>query len=104
MQAEKVTIYITYSGNSGAKFDREYYLTQHLPLVMKSWTRYGLRSATALFPSGEGTSIVAVCICIFDDNNAVHAAFSSPEATEVMADVKGFTGITPVRTQALELI
>jgi hypothetical protein len=29
-----VTIYVTYEGKAGARFDRAYYVDRHLPLVM----------------------------------------------------------------------
>ena len=31
------TVYITYPGDASTYFDRNYYRTEHLPLVMRKW-------------------------------------------------------------------
>ncbi|WP_034948731.1 EthD family reductase [Erwinia oleae] len=97
-----VTIYVTYQGDSQNRFDREYYVNGHLPLVMKAWRQYGLLSAAAFFPAAEQAATIALCECIFRDEKAAETAFASPESTEVMADVSRFTDISPVRARALQ--
>lgn len=94
-------VLITYQGTAEDRFDRKYYDEGHLPLVMRSWSKYGLISATAYYPSVEQTGTIAICECVFRDEAAVEKAFSSPEAPEVMADVQNFTDIEPVRLRAL---
>ena len=95
------TIYVTYPGDGGTRFDRDTYVRNHLPLVLASWQRYGLISVSASFPAGAGT--VAICQCVFRDEAAVAAAFASPEAECVMADVATFTEAAPAQSRTVPL-
>ncbi|BAK83867.1 EthD family reductase [Komagataeibacter medellinensis] len=94
-----MTMYVTYTADHTASFDRDYYVGHHIPLVMELWQPMGLKSATAFFPSlGTSTGAqgsVAICECIFENEAALHAALSSPEAGTIMADVDKFTKIKP---------
>ncbi|MDE1179968.1 EthD family reductase [Paraburkholderia sp.] len=101
--ATPVTVYVTYSGSPHDRFDRTWYVERHLPLVMASWARYGLDSIAAFFPASQQAGTLAICECQFRDQAAVDAAFNSPEATAVMADVPRFTDIAPSRTRAVSL-
>ncbi|AXF12718.1 EthD family reductase (plasmid) [Paraburkholderia graminis] len=98
-----VTLYVTYAGAHGARFDRTYYVDRHLPLVMHHWAQYGLTSVAAFFPATEQPGTLAICECRFRDDAAVDTAFASPEAAEVMADVPRFTDIAPRRLCAMPL-
>lgn len=99
----QVVVYVSYQGRAEERFDRQYYVDDHLPLVMKLWEKYGLVSVTAFFPLREQPGTLAICECIFRDEAAVTAVFSSPEVAEVMADVPLFTDIHPVRMRARPL-
>lgn len=96
----QVVIYVSYQGSAQDRFDRQYYVNGHLPLVMDLWGKYGLLSVAAFFPMREEPGTLAICECIFRDEAAV---FSSPEVAEVMADVPLFTDIHPVRMRARPL-
>ena len=96
-----VVIYVTYQGKANDHFDRHYYVEAHLPLVMKAWGQYGLLSAEAFYPAVEPRNTIAICECVFRNEAAMNAAFASPEAAEVMADVPCFTAITPSRLRAV---
>ncbi len=98
-----VQIYVTYQGRASDRFDRDLYVSHHLPLVMASWGKYGLESVRAFFPAGDADGTVAVCECLFRDEAAVEAAFSSAEMPEVMADVALFTNLTPNRFRTVPL-
>ena len=95
------TMYVTYAGTAATRFDREYYVQRHLPLVMEAWGPHGLISAAAFFPSGDGAETVAACICEFRDEAALAAALASAGTPDVMADVKRFTDVEPARTRAV---
>ncbi|HET6389342.1 EthD family reductase [Hyphomicrobium sp.] len=97
------TVYVTYAGTPDSRFDRRYYVEQHLPLVLKAWQRYGLQSVAAFFPALPQAGTIAICECEFRDEAAVEAAFNSPETPEVMADVANFTDIAPTRLRAMAL-
>lgn len=100
-QAQQATLFVTYAGDVDAtRFDREYYLTTHLPLVTRAWTPHGLLNACALFPEGEA-EVIAVAVCRFRDAHAITAALDSPHTPEVMADVIHFTDAAPTQHQSV---
>lgn len=96
-------VYVTYQGAPETRFDRDYYVRHHLPLVMNSWQPYGLESAIAFFPATNEPGTIAICECRFRDQAAAEAAFAGPEAPTVMADVKHFTDIKPARLRGLPM-
>lgn len=95
------TVYVAYEGAPHDRFDRSYYVERHLPLVMQAWRRYGLERVAAFFPALSDAHTrdvtLVICECHFRDEAAINAAFGSPEAAEVMADVTAFTDISPAR-------
>jgi uncharacterized protein (TIGR02118 family) len=93
----KAILYVTYPGAAAVRFDRDYYVDHHVPLVKKQFTRYGLLTAAAYFPAEADAGLIAVCVCEFDNEQAIEDAFSSAGAEAVMADVKNFTDLVPVR-------
>ncbi len=97
------TVFVTYPGNADTRFDRDYYVRIHLPLVLEAWSQYGLESIAAFFPAGDGAGIIAVCTCGFRDEAAIRASFASPEAGRVMADVAQFTESEPTQSRAVPL-
>jgi uncharacterized protein (TIGR02118 family) len=97
------TVYVTYEGAPGDRFDRSYYVECHLPLVMQAWQRYGLESIAAFFPPSTHAGTLVICECRFRDNAEIETAFRSPEAKEVMADVPGFTDLAPRRLRITPL-
>ncbi len=98
-----VVIYVTYQGTPETRFDRDYYVDHHLPLVLEAWRSHGLEGVTAFFPRVVATGTIAVCECRFRDAAAVEAAFASPETPRVMADVARFTDAAPARARAVHL-
>ena len=96
-------IYVTYPGDAGTRFDRDYYVGKHLPLVLEAWRPYGLETVAAFFPAGDGAGTICICECVFRDDAAVRAAFASPQTGPVMADVKHFTDATPAQLRAAPL-
>lgn len=99
----RVAIYVTYTGDASDRFDRDYYDATHLPLVMQAWEPYGLLATKAFFPSQDRACTLAICECVFRDEAALQAAFGSPEAAAVMADVIEFTDLIPTRVRAAPL-
>lgn len=99
----RVVIYVRYEGIPGDRFDRSYYDRTHLSLVMRAWEKYGLLSVAAFFPSIDRAGTVALCECVFENEDALEAAFASPECAAVMNDVIAFTDLSPVRVRAAPL-
>jgi uncharacterized protein (TIGR02118 family) len=100
-QSDGVIVYVTYQGTAETRFRRDYYVDHHLPLVMQSWAAYGLESVSAFFPAVAQDGTIAICECCFRDDEAIAAAFASPEADLVMADVERFTNVTPRRARLI---
>lgn len=94
------TMYVTYPGDAGTRFDRDYYVRHHLPLVMACWGPHGLESCAAFWPAGAGAGTIAIAECRFRDEAALRAALASPGTSRVMADVPRFTEATPAQTIA----
>jgi uncharacterized protein (TIGR02118 family) len=102
-EASPVVVYVTYRGTPRDHFDRAYYVDVHLPLVMKCWSQYGLLSLNAFYPATAQEGTVAICECVFRDEEAFEVAFASPEVSAVMDDVPRFTALTPGRVRAAAL-
>ena len=97
------TVFVTYDGDANTRFDREYYVSSHLPLVLEAWGPYGLESAAAFFPASDGAGTIAVCVCTFKDEASVEMSFASPQTLRVMADVLRFTDMQPSQSRAVPL-
>ncbi|MDH7637399.1 EthD family reductase [Sphingomonas oryzagri] len=89
-------LFVTYPAGGGSRFDRDYYVATHLPLVEKAWGPSGLRSARAYFPASEGSDPVAVAVLTFAEEAAIGAALASDATAGVLADLANFTDIAPV--------
>ncbi len=96
-------VFVTYPGDAGTRFDRDYYVGTHLPLVLEAWRPYGLETVAAFFPSGNGVGTICICECVFRDDAALKAALASPQTGTVMADVPNFTDATPAQLRAAPL-
>ena len=97
------TLYVTYPGDARTRFDRDYYVGTHLPLVTEAWGPHGLETVAAFFPAGDGAGTVAVCVCGFRDEAALAASLASPQTPRVMADVPHFTDAKPSQSRAVPI-
>ena len=93
-------LYVTYPGDATTRFDRDYYVRQHLPLVMRCWGPLGLEGCAAFWPAEDGGGTIAIAECRFRDEAAMRAALASPETPHVMADVIRFTDAKPAQSLA----
>ena len=89
------TLYVTYPGDANTRFDRSYYVSTHLPLVLESWRKYGLETVAAFFPEGSGAGTIAICVCSFRGEQGIRDSFAGPEAREVMAYIPNFSDALP---------
>jgi uncharacterized protein (TIGR02118 family) len=90
------TLVVTYPAQPGATFDREYYVKVHLPLAETHFGPAGLTSTRALFPMSDDAPFLCVGMLEFADAAALGAAFATPGAAIVGADVANFTNLQPV--------
>jgi uncharacterized protein (TIGR02118 family) len=93
-------LYVAYRGDAETRFDRDYYVGIHIPLVMEAWEPHGLESCAAFFPAGHGAGTIAIAECRFRDKASLQAAFDCSETARVMADVSNFTDVEPSRLRA----
>ncbi|WGY71374.1 EthD family reductase [Burkholderia cepacia] len=89
------TLIVSYPATEGSTFDRDYYLSKHIPLARTAWSEFGLQSAEILFPSVAPQPFAGVVILKFTDQAALSAALSSAKTAEVIGDVPNFTNIAP---------
>ena len=92
------TMYVTYSGDAATRFDRDYYLQHHMPLVMECWGPLGLEGCAAFWPAVLATGTICICECRFYDEAAMRAALAAPTTPRVMADIAHFTDATPAQS------
>ena len=90
-----VTLYVFYAGDPQTRFDRDYWLGPHFDLVREIWEPYGLQSVAGFFPQGDGAGLIAICPCVFADEQSLRAALAAPETKRVMDDVKHITDVEP---------
>ena len=94
-----IQVAVQYPRTEGAKFDMDYYVNKHCPLVSE---RCGdaLRGATILEGlsggmGGKPSANIAAVLLNFDSIDAFSAAMG-PHMPEIMGDIPNYTDITPV--------
>ncbi len=95
-----VSLVVSYPNTPGARFDTDYYMATHMPLVEKHFRAHGLMARRVLFPDQPDAPYAAVTTLDFADEAAFAAATGAPEAAVVFADVANFTSIVPVSMKA----
>lgn len=86
---------VLYPRKDGAKFDMDYYLATHMPLVSKHWTKYGLKSYSVTQLSPDAPYSVQAAM-EWENIGAFQKAGQGPEAKEIFADVANFSSETPI--------
>ena len=94
-----IKVSVLYPYKEGAKFDMDYYLKSHVPMVRKKLgaackgaaVEQGIGGATP----GSRPAYVAMGHLLFDSVEAFQAALA-PHATEIMGDIPNYTTIEPV--------
>jgi uncharacterized protein (TIGR02118 family) len=94
-----IKVSVIYPNGPGVRFDHDYYRNTHLPLIksrMGAGLRYytidkGLSGKTRDAPP----TYVAACHLMCDSLEVYQASFG-PHAQEINADIRNFTGVTPI--------
>jgi uncharacterized protein (TIGR02118 family) len=94
------SLFVAYPAGQGKRFDRDYYVATHLPLVEQAWGPFGLTGAQGFFPI-EGGPHVAVAVLSFADEAAIGAALGSDATPTVLGDLGNFTDIEPVLSRGV---
>jgi uncharacterized protein (TIGR02118 family) len=94
-----ITVTVMYPNTSGSKFDLDYYLKTHGPLVERLWRPHGLRSLKVVrgvaTPDPNTPPPWRIMALIeFSSLDQFKAAVKAA-GKEVMGDISNFTDVTP---------
>ena len=94
-----IRVSVLYPQKEGARFDWSYYLSSHIPMVVR---KFGAAAKVTSVEQGIGggapdtpAPYVAIASFTFDSVPAFQAAFG-PHAHEIMSDIPKYTSIEPV--------
>jgi uncharacterized protein (TIGR02118 family) len=94
------TVSILYPNPEDIKFDEEYYIKTHGPLVEKAWKSLGLTSwRINKFPTaldGSRSQYLIQATLEWESEEALKAALAAPASAEVFGDISNFTNVTPI--------
>jgi uncharacterized protein (TIGR02118 family) len=93
-----VKVSVMYPNKEGTKFDMQYYLQHHIPLVRQLvgsarkgvWVEQGISG----FEPGSSAPYVASGHLLFDSSETFHASFG-PHARAIMEDIPKYTNSQP---------
>jgi uncharacterized protein (TIGR02118 family) len=91
---------IVYPNQPGARFDFDYYVSTHIPMLtglLSAHSGYrGMRVDKGLAGSPPGTppAYLAMCHCAFDTIENYRAALQ-PRADEIRGDLANYTNVVP---------
>ncbi len=94
-----IKVTVLYPNEEGKKFDFDYYLNTHLPMVQGLLEPMGLvkgeaeKGVSSADPS-KPAPFVLVGHLFFETTEEVHAAFTA-HAGQIMGDIKNYTDISP---------
>lgn len=94
-----IKVSVLYPNQQGSKFDLDYYLQKHMPMVERNLGS-ALRGVTVErgvsggLP-GSRPPYAVICHLAFDSVDAFFAAFEA-HAEEVMGDIPNYTNIEPI--------
>lgn len=93
-----IRVSVLYPHSSGIKFDWDYYLAKHLPLVReklgKAVKSISIDKGLSGGAPGTPPAFIAVFHMIFDSVDAFQAAFG-PHAKAISADIPNYTTAKP---------
>ena len=85
---------ILYPREAGATFDFDYYMSTHMPLVSKLWTKHGMTGWHVCKLDSDSPYIVHALMHWESMDN--FKAVIANDSEEVMADVKNYTNKLPI--------
>jgi uncharacterized protein (TIGR02118 family) len=93
-----IRVSVLYPQSGGAKFDWDYYLAKHIPMVRDKLGKAlkGVAVEKGLSGGAPGTapSYVALCHLTFDSVEAFQAALA-PHGPAIMGDIPNYTSLQP---------
>ena len=93
-----IKVSVLYPNTAGCKFDMNYYLNQHMPMVQRmlgpACRRMAVEEGIAGGAPGARATYVAMGHLYFDSTDAFQTAFA-PHAQAIMADIPNYTNTQP---------
>jgi uncharacterized protein (TIGR02118 family) len=94
-----IKVSVFYPNSKGVRFDMNYYLSKHIPLVQKkvgpALKAVAVEQGIAGGTPGAPPTYVAVGHLVFDSVDTFQAAFG-PHTAEISADVANYTNVEPI--------
>jgi len=102
-----ISMAVMYPNEEGGRFDFDYYLNSHMPMVSDLWTPMGMKSVQVNKGIGGGAPgsdapyvvVAQVLFSTMEDLQAAQAAHGG----EIFHDVANFTNLSP-RVQISEIV
>jgi uncharacterized protein (TIGR02118 family) len=94
-----IVVSVFYPKHSGLRFDHEYYLQKHTPLLKLRWNGLGLvnvellRGASAL--DGGQSAFEMIALLTFNSIEDMQAALAA-SGNEIVGDIANFTNVQPL--------
>ena len=94
-----IKVSVLYPNEEGKKFDFDYNLNKHIPMVRELLGPMGMQKVEAekgvsSADPNQPAPFVAITNLFFETTDQVHAAFST-HGREIMGDIKNYTDIQP---------
>lgn len=90
------TLTILYPNEPDAKYDVDYYIAKHMPLVVSAFQKYGVTGWSVTRYTGAEPKYFFAGHIQFTNIEDVQKALDSPEAAETMLDVPNYSNKQPV--------
>ena len=95
MAGKGAQVTVLYPKKEGVTFKLDYYLATHMPLVAKTWTKYGLKSYSVV-QNGPDAPFSISTVMEWESSEGIGKAFKDPGTAEVMGDIANFSSEQPV--------
>lgn len=89
-----ILVTVSYPAGANTKFDLDYYMNKHIPLLRERWTSHGLTNVQAVRGAGkvDGSPIdFQVMALISFDSMASFQAAAAAHGPEIIGDIPNFT-------------
>ncbi len=102
-----ISMTVMYPNEEGGRFDFDYYLNSHMPMVGDLWTPMGMKGAQVNKGTGGGAPgadapYVVIAQVMFDTLEELQAA-QAAHGGEIFRDVANFTNLSP-KVQISEIV
>ena len=94
-----IRVHVQYPNSDDAKFDMDYYLNKHMPMVAERCgdALKGMTIEQGLSGGMGGNPPANICVGTLEfDSVDAFAAAMGPHMPEIMGDIPNYTAITPV--------